>query len=146
MKRNGAHFWVVLTAAVVGGCPQPPPEPVVVELSNITSLDVRPEFFASSSATDAGGLFIAGNRVTNFTDRAFPELRPGETRSLTIECDELSVMGVRGAVLFDSISLTTRTSADEIFLNRGGGFDCGETIRLVYFTEGDVFRVRVDRP
>jgi len=61
--------------------------PVVIEFVNQTALDVRPNFYASGTAADAAGLFVAANLDTGFIDRPFPELRPGESLSATRECE-----------------------------------------------------------
>lgn len=136
-----------LGLAVSGGCLlPPPPPPTTVELVNNTTLDVKPEFYTSSSAADAEGLFVAAKRRTDFTDRPFPELRGGETVTLTFECDEIQSLGVDAPVLFDAVTLTVTTSADRIFLQPGTDFECGATVRLVYFTQGDAFRVRAEFP
>ena len=135
--------------AVVGGCivlPEPELEPVVIEFVNQTALDVRPNFYASDTATDAAGLFVAANLDTSFIDRPFPELRPNESLSTTRACGVVSSLGVRQPVLFDAASLTVTTSEDQIFLRRDAEFTCGATIRFVFFTEGDAFRVRVEYP
>jgi hypothetical protein len=135
--------------AVVGGCiilPEPELEPVVIEFVNQTALDVRPNFYASDTATDAAGLFVAANLDTSFITRPFPELRPDETLSAIRECGVVGSLGVRQPVLFDAATLTVTTSDDQIFLLRDADFACGATIRFVFFTEGDAFRVRVEYP
>jgi hypothetical protein len=140
------HVWLMV---VVGGCialPAPEPEPVVIEFVNQTSLDVRPNFCASETATDAAGLFIGANLDTSFTDRPFPELRPGESASTTRACGVVSSLGVSRPVLFDAATLTVTTWEDQILLLRDAEFTCGATIRFVFFTEGDAFRVRVEYP
>jgi len=135
--------------AIVGGCivlPEPEPQPVVIEFVNQTSLDVQPNFYASDTATDAAGLFVAANLDTSFIDRPFPELRPAENTSMTRACGVVRSLGVRQPVLFDAASLAVTTSEDQIFLLRDADFTCGATIRFVYFTEGEAFRVRVEYP
>lgn len=123
-----------------------PPAPVTVVLANSTSLDVRPAFYASASATDAAGLFVGANLVTTFTDRAFPELRGKETVTLTYGCEEVRSLGVSRPRMFDAVTFDVTRSGDELFLQRDTNFECGATVRFVYFTEGDAFRVRVESP
>ncbi|MFQ5805671.1 MAG: hypothetical protein ACE5I3_04390 [Phycisphaerae bacterium] len=134
--------------ALVGGCivEPPPPPPTTVQLANSTAFDVRPNLYTSGSATGEAGLFVGANLRTDFTDRPFPELRRNETATLTLECDEIQSLGVDAPVLFDAVTLTVTTSGDRIFLLRDTNFACGATIRFVYFTEGDAFRVRVELP
>jgi hypothetical protein len=132
--------------AACAGCVVEPPPPTAVELVNTTGLDVRPNLYASASASDAAGLFVGANLVTDFTDRPFPELRAGESVTLTRECEDIQSIGVEGPVLFDALQLIATPSADRIFLVRETDFQCGGTVRFVYFTEGDAFRVRVEFP
>ena len=134
-------------AVLVGGCvvePPPPSAPVTVELVNSTTLDVRPNLYASALATDGAGLFVAGNLREDFTNRPFAELRGGETATLTLECDDIQSLGVDSPVLFNAVLVTVTTSTDRVFLQRGSDFDCGATVRFVFFTEGETFRVRVE--
>jgi hypothetical protein len=132
--------------ALCAGCiPAPAPQPVTVELINQTGLDVTPNLYVSGDAGDSAALFgDDANRVTDFTDRPFPELRSGEIVSLEFPCKEAASIGVRNAVLFDAVTLTVTNSTDEIFLPRDGDYDCGATIRFYYFREGAAFRVRFE--
>jgi hypothetical protein len=132
-------------AVALTGCLAPPP-PTTIELVNSTGLDVRPAFYTSGSATGADELFTDGNLVTDFTDRPFPELRGNESVTLTLECDEIRSVGVDGPVLFDALQGIVTRSEDRVFLRRETDFECGATLRFVYFTEGDAFRVRVEYP
>ncbi len=143
----------VLTAALLGplllaGCfpAPPPPAPITIALVNLTALDVRPNLYVSNSATTGGELFVDANLVTDFTDRAFPELRPNENATVTRECDEVHSLGVDGPVLFDVARPGVTRSQDQIFLRRDADFTCGATIRFVFFTEGEAFRIRVEYP
>ena len=143
----------ILTAAaplvaLLGGCilETIPTGPITVELVNETSLDVQPRLYISGSATDAAGLFVGANLRTDFTDRAFPELRRAETVSLTLECDDAASIGVRNPVMFDAVQLIVTNSEDQIFLLRDTDFQCGGTVRFVYCTQDGAFRVRVETP
>lgn len=146
LSRRATIAFAALAACVAfaaGGCQPPQPSPVTIELVNPTTLDVRPNLHVAASAGTPAELFVAANLRTDFTDRAFPELRAGETRSLTIDCgsDAAGAIGVSGSVLFDATSLGTTVSADTIFLKRDLDYSCGDTIRLRFFTEGSAFRV-----
>jgi hypothetical protein len=140
--------FAALCAAWESGCivAAPPPAPITVELSNSTMLDVRPRFFVSAAASTAGGLFVGGNLVTDFTQRAFPELRAGETVTLTFECDQALSLGVDEPTLFDASTLIVQESTDRIFQLRDTNYSCGGRIRFVYVVENDVFRVHVEFP
>ncbi|MFO0840213.1 MAG: hypothetical protein U1D55_17025 [Phycisphaerae bacterium] len=127
---------------VVVSTPPPPPEPIKIELYNPTSGDVRPNLFVSATALDETGLFVGGNQVTNFTTRPFPELRAGETATVTVDCDTAASIGVDKPVLFIASTLAVTNSADRIFLLRDTDVTCGRTVRFVYFTEDAAFRVR----
>jgi hypothetical protein len=127
------------------GCVITPP-PTTVELVNTTSLDVRPHLYASDSADDAAGLFVGANVITDFTDRAIPELRAGETVTLTFDCDALRALGVDAPVLFDAVQLLVTRSNDRLLLRREVDFQCGDTVRFVYYREGEAFRVRAELP
>jgi hypothetical protein len=131
--------------ALLAGCVSEPP-PTTIELVNTTALDVTPNLYVSESVTDEGGLFVGANLITDFTDRAFPELRGGEHVALTLECDAAVTLGVDAPVLFDAVQVIATTSDDHVLLQRDAGFQCGETVRFVYFTQGDAFRVRVELP
>jgi hypothetical protein len=135
-------------AALLGGCiiETAPTGPITVELVNETSLDVQPRLYTSGSATDAAGLFVGANLRTDFTGRPFPELRADEAVSLTLECDDASSIGVRNPVMFDAVQLIVTNSDDQLFLLRDTDFQCGTTVRFVYYTDGDDFRVRVETP
>lgn len=135
-----------LALGALSGCIVPAAPPTTVELVNSTSLDVRPNLYASASATDAAGLFVGANLITNFTQRPFPELRPGESVSLDLECNRVQSLGVDAPVSFDAAQLVVTTSQDRIFLQQGPDFQCGATVRFVYFTEGGSFRVRAEYP
>jgi hypothetical protein len=139
---------VVPAAVLLGGCivETVPSGPVTIELVNQTDLDVLPRLYTSGSATDAAGLFVGANLRTDFTDRAFPELRSDETASLTLECDQAASIGVREPEMFDAVQLIVTESDDQIFLLGGTDFQCGGTVRFVYYTDGDDFRVRVETP
>lgn len=126
------------------GCISQPP--TTVELVNSTSFDVRPDFYTSDSATQPAALFVGGNLRTDFTDRPFPELRSGQTASLTLNCDEIESMGVDTPILFDALQLTVTSSLDQIFLRQGSDFECGTRVRFVYYTENGAFRVRAELP
>jgi hypothetical protein len=128
-----------------GGCVIEPPEPspITVELVNSTTLDVWPNFYTSASATDAAGLFVAGNLRKEITSHAVHRLLAGETVTLSLECNDIQSIGVDAPVLFNGILITVTTSTDRVFRLRGSDFDCGSTVRFEYFTEGDAFRVRV---
>ncbi len=151
-SRRGRLFACGLTAALLylPGCvpvtPPPPPGPVTIELVNATGFDVRANLFTSATATRNTDLFVAGNLNTAWTDRAFPELRPLETRSLTLECGAAASLGVNAPTLFDAATLTVTPSADQIFLARDAGFSCDTTVRFVFFLDGTAFRVRVEFP
>lgn len=123
-----------------------PPEPVTIVLANQTGYDVRPALYVSDSAADRATLFTGANLVTTFTDRVFPELRPGEIITLTYECEQLGSLGVSRPRMFDAIELDVTRSDDEIFLLRETDFDCGSTVRFVYFTQAGGFHVRVEHP
>jgi hypothetical protein len=135
---------LVVLLALSGGCvvvePEPP-EPVRVVLVNSTEYDVRPNLYTSGSATSATALFVSGNLRTDFTDRAFPELRAGETRTLTLECDDVQSVGSDAPVLFDAAQVIATASEDRAFVAKGADFDCGAVLTFTFFTEGDVFRV-----
>ena len=129
------------------GCirPAPPPGPVTVELINQTGLDVTPNLFVSGFTGDPAALFgDEANRVTEFSDRPFPELRGNEIVTLEVACDDAGAIGVRNPVLFDAVTLTVTNSTDQIFLVPSGDFDCGGTVRFYYFREGGAFRVRFE--
>lgn len=133
-------LWLPLTTSCVTVS-----APVLIELVNGTSLDVTPNVYVSGSELDAGALFgDSANRQVGFTDREFPELRAGETRTLTFDCAEIRTIGVQSPVLFDATTLTVTTSTDQLVLTRGAEFDCGSTVRLVYYREGSAFHVRVE--
>jgi hypothetical protein len=138
-----SHASVTLLLVVMGGC-LAPPEPVTLVLVNETTLDVRPNLHTSADATTADELFQPANLNTTFTDRAFPELRPGETISLSFECADLQSVGVDRPVLFDAAALVVTPSEDTLFRVRETDFACGDTVRFVFFSEGEAFRVRVE--
>jgi len=129
--------------ALVDGCIEPPP-PTTIELANDTALDVRPNLYVSGSATDAAGLFVGANLITDFTDRPFPELRSRETAVLTLECDQIQSVGVRRSVVYDAATMTVTRWDDQIFLRQDTDFTCGATVRFVFFTDSDAFSVRVE--
>ena len=134
-----------LGGCVITGAPEPtPPQPIRIVLFNSTKFDVRPNFHTSGSATDAAGLFVASKLRTDFTDRAFPELRPHETATLTLECDDVQSLGSDAPVFFDAAQVIATTSEDRVFLTKGTNLSCGDTLRFVYFSEAGVFHVRVD--
>lgn len=141
----------LLAAAIFsGGCvvvpaPEPPPEPITIELVNATLSDVRPNLYVSSSITDAQTLFTQTSPVRNFTNRPFPELRAGESAVLTFECDELRSLGVTGAVIFDATTLNVVISPDEVFLLSQTDFNCGDLLRFVYYTPDGTLRVALER-
>jgi hypothetical protein len=139
---------VVPLASLLGGCifETAPSGPISVELANETALDVRPGFHTSGSATDAAGLFVGANLRTDFTDRAFPELRAHETVTLTLECADVASIGVNAPVLYDAVQLIRTDSDDQIFLLRDTDFQCGGAVRFVYYTDGHDFHVRVEMP
>ena len=119
-----------------------PPAPVTVQLFNATGRDVRPNLYISGSASTEDGLFVGGNVVTNFTDRAFGELRAGETVTLDYECDAIRSVGSDLPVAFDAAALDLDLSGDRVFLARDVNYECGGTVRLVFYYDGTVFRVR----
>ena len=144
--RAGTNTLGALAApllVLLAGCVFEPP-PTTIELVNTTALDVTPNLYVSESATDESGLFVAANRVTDFTDRAFPELRGSEQVALELECDAAVTLGVNAPVLFDAVQVIATASDDHLLLQRDVDFQCGETVRFIYFAEGDAFRVRVE--
>jgi hypothetical protein len=137
-----------LFAAALCGCvevtPPAPPPPTTIELVNATADDVRPQLYVSDRARNVFELVVAANLNTAWTDRPFPELRPFEIRTLTLECDQLAAVGISQPTRFDSATLTVTPTDDQIFLARGNGFACGDTIRFVFFNDGATFRARVE--
>lgn len=134
-----------LTCLVVSAClpfPPAPTGPIRVELVNQTALDVEPNLFASATATQPWNLFKAGNLVLNFTDRPFPELRPGETVALTYLCLELASIGVHNPVLVDAIGIGRTTAEERVFFAVGEELPCEATIRFTYYMEDGAFQVR----
>lgn len=131
---------------IAPGCiVETPPAITTVELVNATSGDVTPNLYVSATADSADALFgTSANLRTDFTDRPFPELRPNETKSIEVSCDELRTLGVSRPVLFDAASVAVTNSADVIFLISDGDFVCGKTVRFTHYREGDAFRVRYD--
>ncbi len=135
-----------LAALLLAGCivETVPTGPITVTLVNETALDVRPDLYTSGSATDAAGLFVGANLRTDFTDRDFPELRGSESVTLTLDCVDASSIGVHTPVLFDAVQLNVTTSEDIEILLRDADFQCETTVRFVYYTQDDVFHVRVE--
>lgn len=145
MRRISLLIALAAGAGLVSGCVViPVPSPIKVVLVNETALDVTPKLFVSGSASNEDELFTGENAVTDFTDRAIPELRGGETREISRECEELRAIGVRGALRFDGAMLTLTTAPDEIFLLFDRDFGCGATVRLIYYNDGADFRVRFE--
>ena len=145
-SANGCTALLVLVWLAIGGCVVAPPAPTTVELVNSTPLDVRPELYVSGSALDEAGLFVAENLVTSFTTRPFPELRGNETATLTFECEQIRSIGVEMPVMFDAALLIPTESNDRIFRLQGTDFECGVTLRFVYYTQGDTFHIRIETP
>lgn len=134
-----------LTCVSVGAClpfPPAPTGPIRVELLNQTLLDVEPNLFASATAAQPWNLFKAGNLVLNFTDRPFPELRPGETVTLSYPCSDLASIGVHNPVLVDAIGIGRTTAEERVFFTVGEDLHCEATIRFTYYVEGGAFHVR----
>lgn len=120
-------------------------EPLKIELINQTGLDVTPNLYSAADAPDAAGLFgDSGNRITNFNDRPFPELRGNEIASIELGCESAGVVGVSKPTLFDPATLTVTPSSDEIFLVRTTDYDCGRHLRFYFYREGSALRVRVE--
>jgi len=143
--RAMASGAAAVVLGLVSGCTVEPP-PTTIELVNATDLDVRPNLYTSGSASDAAGLFVGSNLRQDFTARPFPELRGGESVSLTLGCEEVASLGVDAPVFFDAVSLTVEVSGERIWLRRGRDFECGATVRFVYFAEGEAFGVRAEFP
>jgi len=139
----GGAWLAGMAWTTIGGCIFAPPS-TTVELVNSTPLDVRPELYVSGSAADEAGLFVGGNLVTDFTARPFPELRGNETATVTFDCEQIRSIGVDRPVMFDATTLTPTESNDRVFRVRGTDFECGGTLRFVYYTEGGAFRVRLE--
>lgn len=143
--RKTLYALLVAGLVLLVGCPPPPPPgPVTLELVNQTTFDVRPNYYLSAEATSAESLFVNDNLQFDFTDRPFPELRPNETITLELACDQIASVGSQRPLLFDATTLTLTTSEDTVFAARGTDFECGQTVRLVFFREGDAFRVRIE--
>ncbi|MCA9242554.1 MAG: hypothetical protein KDA32_01265 [Phycisphaerales bacterium] len=121
--------------SALGGCVVTPPAPVTVVLANRTGTDLTPKFFSSASATTTASLFVYNNRLVDFNNRAFDEMRAGEVITLNFDCEELRSMGVQRPFIFDPISLTIGRLEDEVFLLRDNGFQCGDLVRFVYDTD-----------
>lgn len=136
-RRAGLAALTAAFTLVGAGCIVAPPAPVTVVLANRTRADVTPKFFSSAQSTSPTALFVFDNRLVNFNDRAFDELRPGEVITLNFECEELLSMGVQRPVLFDAISLDVDQSEEEIFLVLDNGFRCGDLVRFVFDTNAD---------
>lgn len=134
-----ALFAALLAAALAAGC-TPPPPPVTIELVNETPLDVTPGLYLSSEAADAGGLFLAENLVTDFSDRPFPELRPNESIILSYDCTRVGTVGVRAARLFNGFTFVSVISEDQFLLARGEDFACGAAVRIRFYVQDQAFR------
>lgn len=143
----GTWRCALVVAVLMGGCvSEPAPTPKVeVELVNQTDIDLRPNFFISSSATTSQELFDEA-AFTAFTDRAFPELRAQENVTLMFECNEARSLGTAKASIFDAVTLTRTGTEDVIFLVRESDFNCGDRLQLIYFTQDGALRVRLERP
>lgn len=119
-----------------------PTGPITVVLVNQTRLDVEPNLFISATATQAADLFQDGNLVEDFTDRAFPELRPEETITLSYPCKELASIGVDGPAMIDALAIERTESNDSAFYVTGDALPCESTIRFTYYVEDGEFHVR----
>lgn len=152
LLRRGAGLRRGLLLAATGqlwlttGCPvaPPPAPPTTLEFVNATSLDLTPNFYYSDTAADAEGLFVAAHLDTSFIQREFAELRPGQTASTTLACRQTLSLGVSQPRLFNPAADQVIQSEDRVFLLRDRDFDCGSTLRFVYFLEGGALRVRVE--
>jgi len=131
-----------------GGCVvvDDPAPPVSIELANTTSYIIDANFFISMTATDEAGLFVQENIYTDFSTRASRTLGPNETATFELPCDRVQSMGVRAPLFAAQIGFGGGRSDDVIFLLRDADFTCGATIRFVFFTEAEAFRVRVEYP
>lgn len=152
LERNARRMaasgvWVLTLAALGGGCvvqPPPPPPPTTITVVNETQQFLMPQVFTSSDAATAAALYVPTNWRGGFSTRPTGFVGAGESVSVTVECDELASLGVDQPVYFDGVLLVRSTSADQVFLLRDADFACGATIRLIYFSEGGVFRVRTE--
>ncbi len=124
--------------------PPPPPPETTVELINESGFVLDPNFYISADSTDDGGLFVSGNLVTSFSDRAIATIGANSRVTLTFDCGEIRSMGVRRPVFSDPINFTGGASEDSIIIQRNDEYVCGDAIRFVYFVEDDTFSVRLE--
>lgn len=126
------------------GCPPEPPPPTRVELVNQTSRDLTPHFFNAGRPLDAAELFVPENELPPFVERPFQELPPGGSVTLLYDCDSDWTLGVRRPRAFEPTTLTVFDSPDEIVLRQGVEFQCGQLVRVIYYFESGVLRVRTE--
>ena len=119
-----------------------PTGPITIELVNDTQLDVEPDFYVSATNAQPWNLFKDENKVEDFTDRAFPELRAKEKITLTYECNELVSFGSKTPTMVDAIAITRTESADQVYFVVGEDVTCEETVRFTYYYQDGVFHVK----
>lgn len=141
---------VVAAAVLAGlvGCvplePAGPPPPVRIEFVNETALDLTPNFYYSDSAADAPSLFVVAHLNTSFIQRQFAEIPSRGTAHTVLACERVRSLGVSRPRVFNAAVLEVTDSTDEIFLLRNADYDCGATLRFVYYLEDEALRVRLE--
>lgn len=145
LYRGAVIVGLALGVLFCSGCPVlEPTGPITVKLINDTTLDVEPKFFVSATENKPWTLFTAANRVDDFTNRPFPELRANETATLTYECSDVASMGVNAAAMVNDLTLERAVTEDRVFLLVPDDVRCESTVRITYYVQGGVFHVRYE--
>jgi hypothetical protein len=146
--RAASRLAAAAVVAGLVGCvpPEPagPPPPLRIEFVNGTALDLTPNFYYSDSAADAPSLFVVAHLNTSFIQRPFAEIPSRGTAHTVLACERVRSLGVSRPRVFNAAVLEVTDSGEEIFLLREADYDCGATLRFVYYLEGETLRVRLE--
>lgn len=98
-------------------------------ITNETDFAASPEIRTSASRNILEDSFAAGSVLSGIGDNGL--LAPGQTDSITLDCEELEMIAIDGATFEDpTFGFPLGDTSDARTLRRDTDFDCGDTIRI----------------
>lgn len=100
---------------------------ILIRFINSSDVGVDPEFYINETAVSRDALFADENKFTAFGDFNLGLIGAGDMATVTINCADARVLGIRGAK-FGNDQTSPIATGRAIVMAEGNVFDCGDRI------------------